>query len=391
MDQQIPKQRLIVIHSHKTWLQLTETWLYTQLRYLPKTVESHIVCESTVNLDQFHLPNIHCCPRPRWQVFPNYFLRKLRCRGMPDSLLRIAKREKAVILHSHYGFTGWKNMRVAELAGLKHIVTFYGLDVSRFPQTYPLWRKRYFNMFSEIDCVLCEGTHMAKSVIALGCPEEKIRIHHLGVQVDKIRFQPRKWDKKGPLRVLIAASFREKKGIPFALEALGQVASEVSLDITLIGDAGPDEMSQLEKQKIKATIAKSGLAGKVRLLGYQPHTIMFEEAYKHHIFLSPSVTACDGDAEGGVPVGIIEVASSGMPVLSTRHCDIQEVLQHRVSGLLAEERDVEGLAEHLRWLIGNPGRWGPMVQAARKHIETQYNAQKQGEKLAAIYKEISEL
>jgi len=75
------------------------------------------------------------------------------------------------------------------------------------------------------------------------------------------------------------------------------------------------------------------------MLGFQPHAILFEEAYKNHIFLSPSVTALDGDTEGGAPVTIIEMAATGMPIISTKHCDIPEVIKDGVTGFLANERD----------------------------------------------------
>ncbi len=70
-------------------------------------------------------------------------------------------------------------------------------------------------------------------------------------------------------------------------------------------------------------------------MGYQPHSTLFAEAYRHHIFLSPSVTASTGDTEGGAPVSLIEMAATGMLIVSTTHCDIPEVIKHGVTGLLA--------------------------------------------------------
>lgn len=57
----------------------------------------------------------------------------------------------------------------------------------------------------------------------LGCPREKIALQRLGVDVDSTPFKPRQWRPEQALKVLIAASFREKKGIPDALAALAQV------------------------------------------------------------------------------------------------------------------------------------------------------------------------
>lgn len=125
------------------------------------------------------------------------------------------------------------------------------------------------------------------------------------------------------------------------------------------------------------------------MLGYQPHAVLLEEAYRHHIFLSPSVTASDGDTEGGVPVAIIEMAATGMLVISTSHCDIPEVIQHQVTGLLARERDAEGLAVNLRWLIQHQDCWIPILEKGRRHLEAEYDACKQGLRLAQVYREIA--
>ncbi|MCF7981085.1 MAG: glycosyltransferase [Pseudomonadales bacterium] len=378
---------LKVLHSNITWLNLTENWIHTQVYYLPDSVKSHIVCDETYNLEQFNLPNIHCQSASHWKTFLNYCLSKLHCRRMSGFLMEVARREKCEILHSHFGYNGWHNMPVASKAGLKHIVTFYGLDVNRFPQTYPIWRKRYVDMFSQVDCILCEGPYMAKSVIALGCPEEKVKVHHLGIEIDKIKFKPRQWSTKEPLRVLIAASFREKKGIPFALEALGRFKNEISIEVTIIGDSSNDPQSQAQKLEIMKVIQKYDLGLQVKFLGFLSHSAMLTEAQKHHILLSPSVTAEDGDSEGGVPVTIIEMAASGMQVLSSFHCDIPEVIEHGVSGLLAKERDIDGLIDNIQWLVDNPNHWGTMARNARAHIETEYDAIEQGKRLETIYRE----
>jgi len=100
------------------------------------------------------------------------------------------------------------------------------------------------------------------------------------------------------------------------------------------------------------------------------------------------VTAADGDTEGGLPVALIEMAATGMPVISTTHCDIPEAIHDGISGRLAAERDVDGLVAHLRWLVAHPDAWEEMVSAARRHIEVEFNAKTQGERLAAIYRNV---
>jgi len=208
------------------------------------------------------------------------------------------------------------------------------------------------------------------------------------VDITRIPFRPRSRPVDEPLRVLIAAAFREKKGIPTAIEALALARDEIPVEVTIIGDAPADARGQAEKRKILDTLARTGLASRTRLLGYVPHQTMVEEAERHHVFLSPSRTASDGDTEGGAPVSIIEMAASGMPVVSTRHCDIPEVIVPGVTGLLSDEDDIAGLAHHLIWLYRHPRLWPDMIVSGRHRVETEFNAAVQGERLGAVYSQV---
>lgn len=380
-----------VIHSFPLWLPQTQTWMYSQVKQLQSLgVESHVVCERTENLDQFLVANIHSLENQfLYRQIWDKGLRKLRVRRHLNYLVEVGRETEAKIIHSHFGNVGWANLGAVRKLKAKHVVTFYGLDVNKLPEQYPVWRKRYQRLFAEVDRVLCEGSHMASCVESLGCPAHKIRVQHLGVNADNIFFQPRQWQNNEPLRVLIAASFREKKGIPGAIEALSKVAREVPVQLTIIGDAGQEPESQQEKVRILAALKHSGLEPHTRLLGYQGHQAMLQEAYQHHLFLQPSITAHDGDTEGGAPVSIIEMLATGMPVVATTHCDIPEVVGPAFAHLLAPERDVEDLAKCIRMLLNVPENWAQLAQQGRKHIESEYHWTRQAERLADHYREVS--
>jgi len=104
--------------------------------------------------------------------------------------------------------------------------------------------------------------------------------------------------------------------------------------------------------------------------------------------MSPSVTAPDGDSEGGAPVTLIEMIATGMPVISTKHCDIPEVVQNGIDNWLVAERDAAGLADKLLWLVGHAGHWAEMLASGRSHVEREFNAARQGGRLYEIYQEM---
>ena len=382
---------ITVVHSFPTWLPQTQTWMYNQLRYLPDGVDAHVVCKQTEHLDQFRVPNIHCfADEPRWRRVWDKGLRLFRFRPYLNFMGDVADGCKADILHSHFGPIGWSDMSVARRADLRHVVTFYGQDVNHLPQHHPIWRQRYADLFAHVDAVLCEGHHMADRIRKLGCPGHKIRVQNLGIALDEIEFMPREWSPGQDLQVLIAAAFREKKGIPIAIEALGELRERIPLKVTLVGDAGPDPRTIEEKGRILAAVDRSGLGGTICMSGFLPHAQFLGVAREHHIFLSPSITAEDGDTEGGAPVSLIEMSAAGLLVVSTKHCDIPEVVTHRKTGLLAKERDVPGLVENVTWLVENSNRWSEMCRAARRHVEEKFDARRQGRRLANIYEALTD-
>jgi colanic acid/amylovoran biosynthesis glycosyltransferase len=376
---------LSVVHSVAAWLPRTMAWMHVQVTSLPADVRNAVLCDEIVNLDSFPYHDLHLSIGPLWAPLAARSHRVGLWRRSRD-FQRVVRSHRAQLVHSHFGPEGYRNLADTAAAGARHVVSFYGFDVGKLPQLDAAWRDRYHDMFAAVDRVLCEGPHFASQLADLGCPPEKVTVQRLGVRLDQIPFRPRRWQPGTPLRVLVAASFTEKKGLPDAVAAAAALGRTMPVEMTVIGDARGTAENQAEKRRIVEAIVTSGLP--VRMLGYQPHGVLHAEAASHHVFLSPSVTATDGDTEGGAPVTIIEMSASGMMVVSTTHCDIPGVIQHGVTGLLAPERAPAVLSAHLRWFVDHPDRWADMAAAGRRHIEGNFDAARQGQRLAGIYSAI---
>ncbi len=368
------------------------TWLYNQARWLPdEIIESHIVCEQTANLGQFGIERIHCWPgrNPLYSALAR--LVQIASRGSPAvyHVAYVARRVHARVLHSHFGNQAWLMLDAARRAALRHVVTFYGYDLNMLPRVEPLWRERYRALFAAADLFLCEGPSMADALVELGCPRPKVRVHPLGVEIGKLPFRERRRSPDEPMRVLIAGTFREKKGIPDALEAVGRVVGQgADIRVSVIGDVTHEQRDLDEKNRIMAIIDRFGLGARVKMLGFQAHASLVEAYYQHDLFLSPSVTAANGDTEGGAPVTIIEAAATGLPVVTTNHCDIPFVLGGERGGFLAAEHDVVKLSDHLASLHDAPDMAKERVVVARRNVELQHDCFAQGRALARIYAEL---
>ena len=220
---------LNVIHSYPIWLPQTQTWMYNQVKYLPQSIRVDVVCEVTENLDQFDVPNLHVLGKNS-KILKNIEkgLRHYSIRTKGGYLQNLAKQLNTQLIHSHFGNIGWNNQKKVDGLGIKHIVTYYGWDVTMLPAQDGNWFSRYKDLFAKADRFLCEGPYMASSLVKMGCDPKKIIVHHLGVETEKLIYKPRKFNRGDVLRVLIAASFVEKKGIPYALQALSKLRESTS-------------------------------------------------------------------------------------------------------------------------------------------------------------------
>ena len=228
---------------------------------------------------------------------------------------------------------------------------------------------------------------MKQQLVSLGCPAEKVFVQRLGIEADELSFQLRDPDLDGTVRILAAGTFTEKKGLVYALEAFAHVSQKHRhIYLTIFGDARPNRPEeQAVKRELFDIVKRYHLTERVSFTGYQPHPVLVKAYYEHHLLISPSVHAQDGDNEGGSPVTITEAMATGMPVLSTWHCDIPEVVLDGVTGFLVPERDVEALTERLDFLVTHPEIWGPLGRAGRAHVETKFNARNQGQSLGKRY------
>lgn len=101
--------------------------------------------------------------------------------------------------------------------------------------------------------------------------------------------------------------------------------------------------------------------------------------------MQPSVTAKNGDSEGGAPTIILEAQACGVPVISTTHADIPYITSQNDSALLSPERDVDNLVDNIRYLFENPKIWLEMGKKGRQHIENFHNVRKEVGALENIY------
>jgi colanic acid/amylovoran biosynthesis glycosyltransferase len=384
-DKPVGTGRSIAAHIHNCFFEKSETFIHNVTANLRRFYPVFIAWDYR-NLEQFPIPpadrfSLTLTPGS-WRWLLQGSGRRFLGRELPAE--RFLKKRHARLLHAHFGHDGVWALRLKRALHLPLVTTFYGHDMS---QAFSLasWEKGYQALFNEGDLFLVEGPHMKKRLSEIGCPAEKIVIQRIAVPMTELPFRPRPAKKNGEKAVIVfSGRFVEKKGLLIALRALLKVRlTHPDFEFRIIGD-GP------LKPEIEQEIRNQGMSAYVRLLGFLNYSDYLDQMKIADLFLHPSVTAADGDSEGGAPTTILEAQALGLPVLSTRHADIPYVVDPGQSALLSSERDSEELAANITLLLADQDCWARMGEAGRRHIETFHDASREIPRLEARYAELIE-
>ena len=345
-----------------------------------------VLTAQITNLEQFPFRPIYDCSQINryswwwWRDRLGYYL-YLSKKDYFEHILYfkyVLKKEKARLIHAHIGPQGVLMLPLKKSLHIPLITTFYGYDISQLPRE-KRWHDAYQELFEHGELFLVEGNYIKNTLTGLGCPKEKVALQHIGVDIEKFTPGTKTAEKGKNIVILFCGRFIEKKGLLYGLEAIRQLARKYSaIEFRIIGDG-------LQKDEILHFIHTHNLQKYIVLLGYQPHWVFVNELQTAHIYLQPSVTAQNGDSEGGAPTTLLEAQACGVPVVSSLHADIPEVVLDGTSGFLVPERDSAAIADRLEYLIAHQEIWAAMGNDGRKHIELNYNISKEIVKLESVY------
>lgn len=288
------------------------------------------------------------------------------------------------VIHCHFGPVGAKAALLKETGVLRGrlVTTIHGYDIT----SYVKGRGRgvYDHLFKVGDLFMPISERWREELLRLGCPEEKIMVHHMGVDLDKFTFLPRGTRNDKAINILTIARFVEKKGVEYGVRAVAKTLSSYpDIHYTVIGD-GP------LRDSFQELINDLKIESKVELVGWKSQDEIVALMKEADILLAPSVTSVDGDQEG-IPVVLMEALAQGLPVLSTLHSGIPELIRDGESGYLVPERDVEALSDKLLMLISERDQWQDMGMAGRKCIEEDFNIYSLNNLLVKAYERLRDL
>jgi colanic acid/amylovoran biosynthesis glycosyltransferase len=287
----------------------------------------------------------------------------LRSMGKAAALLS-GNQHDAIICHFGNQALQVQTLRDLGATNARLLAFFHGVDLSSWLRNKP--RDVYEPLFERADLLLPISERWKNKLVELGCSPRKIQVMHMGVRLERFVAHNREHDND-TLHVFSAARLVPKKGIDVALRALHALGEgNRKLQYHVIGD-GP------ERANLEQLVQSLHLSHCVTFHGWKTQEQLQALHSSFDVCLVPSRTAPNGDEEG-IPVVLMEALAASMPVISTRHSGIPELVRHGETGLLADEGDVPSLSSCLERALSQRNELAQLAVAGRELVEREFNA-----------------
>jgi colanic acid/amylovoran biosynthesis glycosyltransferase len=315
-------------------------------------------------------------------LFARYRMEAYRRLHWAPGFHQSVRRAHPALIHSHFAVDGTDALGMQKDLHLPMMVTLHGFDVSTSDEDFArnrsgrLFLSRRQQLWRTASHFVCVSKAIREIALRAGYPEQKLIVRYIGIDCDKFAAAPAA-DREENL-ILFVARLVEKKGCEYLIRAAAQLrARHREVRLVIIGD-GPLR-SELEQLVLSLRVP-------AEFLGVQGPDAVRGWMQRAGVLCNPSVTAGNGDTEG---LGMVfaEAQATGLPVVSTHHGGIPEVVRDGETGLLARERSVEELASHLERMLADRAFWDACSERAKRWVREQFDIRRCTAGLEEVYDE----
>ncbi len=296
-----------------------------------------------------------------------------------EALVKSFKQHQIDCVLAEYGTTAVGVLNVCRNLNLPLIAHFHGFDAS-VHLVIEKNLKAYQQLFDYASSIIVVSRSMEKKLLGLGCPTSKL-VYTVCAPDDAFFDVKPNYSKQQFVGI---GRFVDKKAPYYTLLAFQKTLLNHPDAQMIIGGDGPllNTCNNLVKYlKIKKNVLLPGHITPGQYREYLKESI----GYVQH-----SITAENGDMEG-TPVGILEAGAAGLPVISTIHAGIPDVIIHGRTGLLCKEHDVEQMAAHMEQLLNDKQLAIKLGTAGKENIRNNFSMEQHLEVLtAAVQKAMNE-
>jgi colanic acid/amylovoran biosynthesis glycosyltransferase len=287
------------------------------------------------------------------------------------------------LVHAHFGTSAMYALPYTTRYRLPLVVTFHGVDVTVLHSWVRLLPHRWPyawlgpRVLKRMTLGLCVSSEIRDLLLALNAPADRLVIHRLGIDLAAFTRGPR---DPARVEVIMIGRLVEKKGFEYGVRAFARVAARApGAFLTIVGDGA-------RRARLERMTRELGIAERVTFTGVLSSRDVSERLRRSDILLAPSVTARDGNREGGTIV-VKEASASQVVPVGTRHGGIPEIVDDGETGFLVSERSVDELADRLERLVIDRALRLRLGEAARRKMEREYDNRARVKQLEERYDE----
>jgi glycosyltransferase involved in cell wall biosynthesis len=238
--------------------------------------------------------------------------------------------------------------------------------------TIPQWEIR--EKLASVDWIVtCTGANH-QFLSALSPDRDKVELVYHGLDFDRFDQNPvtasqRDGSEAGKAVILISVGRAvDKKGYEYLLTALASLPETMHWHFVHIG--GGELLTRLQQQA-----QDLGIDDRIDWLGALPQTEVLSRYRAADLFVLPSKISDDGDRDG-LPNVLMEAQSQALACLSTSISGIPELILHRQTGWLVEQKDADALCQALQTLIADPALRNRLGQAGFERVRHEFSMQR---------------
>lgn len=306
-------------------------------------------------------------------------------------LVRVMRRERFDVVHTHTPKAGLLGQLAARLSGVPVVVNtlhgFYFHDgMKPAPRRFYVWMERIAARCSDV--ILSQNREDMATAVAERIASPDL-IKWLGNGIDVRRFDRRRLTE-GALAELRAeigiepdalvvgfvGRLVEEKGILELLEAAKKVSGEIPNVCFLIVGPYDDEKPDALRPDVAA---RYGVQNQTRFLGMRHD--MPELYALMDVLVLPS-------HREGFPRAPMEASAMGVPTVVTDIRGCREAVEHGVNGLRFPVRDSGALADAILELLRDEERRAAMGAAGRRMAEEQFDEQRVFDRVLREYERL---
>lgn len=281
------------------------------------------------------------------------------------------------IIHCQFGTISPIAIRLRDIGALqgKIVTSIRGFDIGRITKDIA---GIYKELPVKVDLFLPVCSALKEQLLKIGCPAQHIIVMYGGINYKEIPFSTKLPNNGMPVRILSVGRLVEKKGFTYAIQAVRNVIqSGEKVEYKIIGDG-------VLFEELSGMIRELNIEKYVTIVGWKTHREVIEQLQVSDLLLAPSITTESGNIEG-IPNILKEAMAAGLPVISTQHSGIPELIEDGTSGFIVPERDAGAIAGKIFYLIKNRGVWKDLSINGRKMIENKFDTDKQNHYLDKVY------